>query len=276
MYKVLTVSSQDNLIQLTRVLWQRRIPHRVIEVGLQQQIWLQHMEHATLVLELWYQLQHNKSITETDSSVQVCGKHPLLQAPVTILVVIVTLLVSLMTSLGRDYLVVSWLSLHQVNFGFQVMIKPGWELIASGQWWRLWSPVLLHFGWLHLVFNLLWWIDLGGRIERQHSSVLLLLSVLIIGIVSNLAQGLASANLFGGLSGVIYGLLGYIWLWDRLNPPQFQLPQGILIFMLLWMVLGISGLLTQLGLGQMANMAHLTGLIVGLVWALLVTFWQRR
>jgi GlpG protein len=47
-------------------------------------------------------------------------------------------------------------------------------------------------------------------------------------------------------------------------------------FMLLWLVLGFTGVLQGVGLGAIANTAHLAGLLAGLLWLLLVRFLGRR
>jgi GlpG protein len=75
--------------------------------------------------------------------------------------------------------------------------------------------------------------------------------------------------LFGGLSGVIFGLMGYTWLWDRLNTEQrFGMPTSLMTFMMIWLVLGVSGLTERLGFGSIANTAHLVGLLSGLLCVL--------
>src|SRR5699024_12706568 len=88
---------------------------------------------------------------------------------------------------------------------------------ASTQPWRLISPMLLHFSVMHLVFNLLFWMELGGVIERFQSSQQLLFVTIITALVSSVAQFFATGANFGGLSGVVYGLLGYLWLYKRAN-----------------------------------------------------------
>jgi GlpG protein len=88
---------------------------------------------------------------------------------------------------------------------------------------------------------------------------------LLIGVVSNTAQWLWSgSSLFGGLSGVLYGLLGYCWVYQKLAPNVFfDLPRGVIIMMLAWLVLCMTGLITLLGFGAIANAAHVSGFVAG-------------
>src|SRR5690606_16541906 len=74
--------------------------------------------------------------------------------------------------------------------------------IASGQLWRLVTPIFLHGGILHLVFNMLWLYQLGSAIEHYEGSRLLLLMVMILGALCNTAQYLVSGPAFVGMSGV--------------------------------------------------------------------------
>lgn len=139
--------------------------------------------------------------------------------------------------------------------------------LASGQYWRLITPIFLHFGLVHLVFNSLWLSMLGSRIEQLNGSLHLILLVVLSGIVSNMAQYFWTGSFyFGGMSGVVYALLGYIWIKSKLVPhPELQLPPGIVGFMLGWLVVCMTGVLdVLLGVG-IANAAHLGGLVIGMV-----------
>ena len=134
------------------------------------------------------------------------------------------------------------------------------EGLAS-QPWRLFTPMLLHFSLLHILFNLLWWSDLGRLIERHQSGLQLILITLVTAAVSNVAQFLDTGPRFGGLSGVVYGLLGYLWIYGKLNPDSgYALRREIVIFMLAWLVICFVGLS-----GIVANTAHLAGLVSGCV-----------
>lgn len=135
---------------------------------------------------------------------------------------------------------------------------------VGGEWWRLLTPAILHFTLLHIAFNLLWWWELGGLVERAQSPARLLALTVVIAVVSNAAQFLAYGPQFGGLSAVVYGLLGYLWLYPLGDPgAPFRLRPGIVVFMLAWLAIGYSGLLDTLFGLQVSNHGHLAGLLAG-------------
>ena len=99
-------------------------------------------------------------------------------------------------------------------------------------------------------------------IERAQNRIQLALLVIAIGISSNLAQYAFDGPGFGGMSGVVYGLLGYIWMQGRFNPRfGISLRKPIVVWMLAWYVICLTGLV-----GSIANMAHTAGLALGIVW----------
>ena len=133
------------------------------------------------------------------------------------------------------------------------------------------SPLLLHFDILHIIFNLLWWLELGGVVERHQSSGRLLLVTLVTSLVANVAQYSVSGPAFGGMSGVVYGLLGYLWMYGRVFPESgLVLRRGIVVFMLIWMVICFVGLS-----GIVANEAHLGGLASGCLLGVLAGLKER-
>ena len=142
--------------------------------------------------------------------------------------------------------------------------------IAEGELWRLVTPIFVHFGLMHFVFNGLWLSLLGGRIEALLGPVHLLLLVLVSAVISNMAQFVWTGSVaFGGMSGVIYALLGYIWIRNLLAPhPMLALPKELIGFMLFWLLFCMTGVLDfLLGVG-IANAAHFGGLIVGMLLGL--------
>jgi len=148
---------------------------------------------------------------------------------------------------------------------------------AAGEYWRLLTPIFLHFGWLHITFNSLWMWELGALIEQRLGSMLLTLLVLGCGVGSNLAQYLYTGpSLFGGLSGVVYALLGFCWVYNAVLPAAgLGVPRGIILFMLAWLVFCMLGPTEALGLGSIANAAHLGGLVLGCACAAVLSGWRR-
>ena len=193
-------------------------------------------------------------------------------APVSTVLILASVVVAVLSDLGKDLTVLTWLTLADLR-GSDRSIADGFTALTRGEVWRLVTPIIIHFGPLHLLFNLLWLKDLGPTIERRWSSLTLLLLVLVSAVVSNIAQfvvnwdlanGLRFANaLSGGMSGVVYALLGYLWIRGRAEPSaEVRLPPMVVWMMLGWLVLCMTGTL-----GHVGNVAPLVGLVVGMGWA---------
>lgn len=130
--------------------------------------------------------------------------------------------------------------------------------------WRLLGPAFFHFSWLHIVFNTMWWWQLGGSIEKALGKGTLINLLLISAIFSNLGQFFVSGANFGGLSGVVYALVGFVWWYGYLAPEKgLSLSKPIIGFLLFWLLLGFVEVLPV----NMANTAHLLGLISGCLLA---------
>ena len=152
------------------------------------------------------------------------------------------------------------------------------DTLANGQYWRLITPIFLHFGIFHIAFNGLWLWEFGRRIEVHVGGAHLLILVLVAGLVSNYSQYLWSGpSLFGGMSGVLYALLGYLWIRNRVAPqPGLALPPGIVGFMLAWLLICMTGVIDLLFQGSVANAAHASGLIAGMALGLVFGLANRR
>lgn len=145
-----------------------------------------------------------------------------------------------------------------------LFIAPLNELVVTHEWWRLLTPAFIHFSFMHIAFNLLWWWILGQQIELRMGRSTLLLLLVSIGVISNVGQLMVSGPNFGGLSGVVYGLLGFYWILGWFRPHWgFVLNKGVIGFMLAWLALGYVDILPV----NMANTAHTLGLLTGMIWA---------
>lgn len=150
--------------------------------------------------------------------------------------------------------------------------RHGLVAIREGQVWRLITPIFMHdpHNFLHILFNMLWLRSLGTAIELRRGSKYLLALVLVIGVVSNLAQYFWEGPAFFGMSGVVYGLFGYVWVKSHLDPRSgfFMHPSNVAI-MLIWLVLGFTNIM------PIANGAHAAGLVAGMVWGLISAYLRR-
>jgi len=151
-----------------------------------------------------------------------------------------------------------------------LLMQPLSVLAENHEWWRLLGPAFIHFSALHIIFNLLWWCMLGAKIESTFGKSMLFMVFALSAIISNVAQAMfttpvqGNLMLFGGLSGVVYAVMGFVWWLGWLKPQWgLSLPKSVIGFMLVWLVLGFADVLWV----NMANAAHTAGLITGCLLA---------
>ncbi len=277
MIQVLEISIDIDLALFSRHLWQLGIRHRIFEASGRQQLWVENPDDKAEVIRQFDllrsgQLQLEKRVREDiRPGVSVVARFTgaLKRFPACLFFIFLSVLCYPLTWGIDQGQIGPWL--HYFTYtdfaisGDHILFAPFSHGMDHGQVWRLWTPMLIHFGLIHITFNLLWLWEIGRRIELRQGSARLINIVMISALVSNGVQHLMSGEvLFGGMSGVVYGLLGYALVWSRLRPAQsFGLPNGIYVFMLIWLALGFSGLIDVLGFGSIANGAHLGGLVAG-------------
>jgi len=148
------------------------------------------------------------------------------------------------------------------------------EKIKKGQVWRLFTPCLLHGDFIHLIFNMMWLATLSSQIERKIGMPRLIIMSLLIGIISNTAQYIMSGPVFLGYSGIICGMLTFIWQRQKnASWELYDLSKSTISFISLFIVgmllLQIVSTFTvyfgykPLFQTNIANTAHIIGGIVG-------------
>lgn len=154
-------------------------------------------------------------------------------------------------------------------------LPPGtlFSKIREGQVWRLISPVLLHGGWLHLLFNMAWLYILGRQIEDRLGKIRYVFLSLLLGILSNVAQYLVSGPIFLGYSGIVVGMVGFIWMRQKIAPWEgYPLQRPVIIFVSVFvaamLALEIISMTLQffhlrVGYANIANTAHVIGGVFG-------------
>ena len=179
---------------------------------------------------------------------------------------------TLLTNFGLNNYLELFLFL-KTDIGFQYPALENTYLL-NNEWWRLLTPTFLHFSLTHLAFNCLWIYILGSKIEELDGKGLLLFVFVTSSILSNAGQFLWTQQiLFGGLSGGVYGLLGYCFIIELDGKKgRYGLPEALYLFMLIWVLIGFTGILSVFGFGNVANTAHLIGMIAGFIIGLITKY----
>ena len=181
----------------------------------------------------------------------------------TILLVAASVAITVLSDFGKESNVTDWITLSNIG--------PNLPEVRQGELWRLFTPMFLHLGWLHLVFDMYWLYVLGSMIEIRRGTLVLAALVVISQLVSGLAQNFDNGPAFGGMSGVVYALFGYCWMKTRFDPTSgIFIDSQTVMLMLVWLVLCQTGYV-----GHVANTAHFAGLAVGLVGGYVPTLLKR-
>jgi GlpG protein len=275
MFKVIELDHSKDPSQFSRILWQQRISHRIYQEADRQILAIATTRDIQRVLDMYENWRKGELLPNENDSASVAPylnfNHgvsslftALLRYPVTLSLILACCMLALiaplqeMSDLTRLFLYPDFAySTRTINLA-AVM-----ERFSFQQLLNMISPMLLHAGLLHLSFNMLWLWEFGRRIEANQASWVMLPLIVTLALVSNTAQYLFSASIyFGGMSGVVYGLFAYTWMWQLFDPAKgIKLPVNLVIFMLLALFI-----LTMLGLESIADTAHVTGLLCGVLY----------
>lgn len=138
---------------------------------------------------------------------------------------------------------------------------PG-EDIWNGQLWGLLSSNFVHLELWHIAANLYWLWQLGKKVEYEKRFFRFFFIALTTGLISSIYQLAFSDETGIGLSGIVYGLFGYLLVQGRYQE-QFRghLTQKTICFFLVWLVLCF--VLTYAGELNAGNAGHVSGLVWG-------------
>ena len=163
---------------------------------------------------------------------------------------------------------------------------PLFERIREGEVWRLFTPALLHSDIFHILFNMLWLAILGKQLEQKLGITRYLILTLALGIFSNIMQYLMGGPNFIGYSGILCGMLAFIWVRQRKTPWEGYLLQkstfGFIAFFILTMFLiQVASFFSEVYYQQslapgIVNTAHLSGALMGWLLGKLEFFSQRH
>lgn len=132
-------------------------------------------------------------------------------------------------------------------------------LITNGEWWRLLTPMFLHAGITHILFNMFSLFVFGPELEKVCGKIRFFTLYMLAGIFGNVATYFLKEPNYAhvGASGAIFGIFGafgaLIYYTKKSIPELRQIVLPIIV---------ISLVMTFLQPGINAT-AHVAGLIVG-------------
>lgn len=263
---VLQARPEINLSPITERLWQANIPHRVIMNQQTQDLWVAREEDAEQV-KIWVQQWQQGQLTpQPDSKEQLPWQVKMQQLlvtassfPLTVLMLVVLGIIFLCQQIGLVNLN-DWLLQPALWSGEKFDLITFWQ----NDVYRWWSPALIHLSLMHLIMNSFWWWVLGRQIETRDGHWVLLVLSLVFAVGAGFAQYWAVGPFFAGLSGVVYGLMGWTWSRQTFKGQHYDLPTWLFPFMIITMVVMmlVDGAGMEMRIG---HESHLAGAVIGVV-----------
>ena len=168
-----------------------------------------------------------------------------------------------------NVIVFCWeLSTGDTSDGY-VLVKDGalyGQLVAAGQWWRIFTAAFLHAGWLHIATNMFALYQVGTFVEllygRARMAIIYFLAIIGSGVAVYYFSYDAPTV---GASGAIFGLFGALTAAGlRLGKTGRDLVQQSAGIIILNLILGFTVF------RFVSNAAHIGGLIAGALVGLLL------
>ncbi len=263
-----TFPLDQDLSQLNRALTESGVPHRITEEQGQQCLWLPADDEGRVSVALSELVDSGLRGELNTPPPREFVRGPrgpsaldvLKRAPVTL----VTLILG---ALG--FVAVGWLRSDAVFHALSFL--PPEQIVSSGQLYRFITPAFFHFSEMHFLFNALWVYLIGSTIELYWGWRRSALLFVLLAVVSNTLQYIVSGEIyFGGLSGVVYGYMGFIGVaYGVFKVRQLAVASGIFFFAVLSLVLGFAGVLDWMTGARIAHWAHLGGFASGVIAAFL-------
>ena len=182
---------------------------------------------------------------------------------VTYLLMIISVAVAIYSQLGQDKGAIHGLFIADLKVeGEFVRWLPGLAEIRAGEIWRLITPIFIHFSLIHIAFNMMLLKDLGALVESRFGGLYLFGLVVVSAALSNVGQHFWGGPIFGGMSGIVYALFGFLWTRGKLDrSATWEINPTTVHWMIGWFVICLVGIIPYV-----ANACHAIGLAVGMAW----------
>ena len=281
MIKAASLGIDIDLLSYSQFLKQQGLRHRIVEESGMQAIYVESSIEVQFIQQSLEKFINGKEIEQSErarpSGSAISIKRIIysiltafIQSPITMILIVICLTVAAISSLGA--------AASRVDFMFYPLIDSSslsaliGDINSLGVAFGTLAPMFLHFGELHLVFNLLWLWYFGKQLESLQPAGMFIALVVLTSFVSNTTQYMAiEYNNFGGMSGVVYGLLGYTWIIHSLMPRSYLLINtNMFIFFVLALVL-----MEVVASSWIATAAHVGGLVSGVAIGIATVLFYR-
>lgn len=284
MIEALSADLEIDFRPFIRYLSTQGVRHRISEESGKQVLWVATEAEAATVRQAYARWrQEPELLDELNRSWETqAGVNPVRSSvanllfrqiyymPITVSLTVLCLLVAVVSALGNQ--------VGRVDFLFYPLLNASglFPLLADidslSDVLRTLTPMLLHFGEIHLVFNLLWLWYFGKQLEPVQPRTLYLMLIVLLAFISNTAQYLVlEYNNFGGMSGVVYGLVAYTWVIHNLMPrSRLMINNSMFAVFVAAMIL-----MEVFASSLIATAAHVGGLLAGLVLGVIVVAYYR-
>ena len=146
-------------------------------------------------------------------------------------------------------------------------------VIEEQQYYRVFTSMFLHFGFEHLMNNMVMLMVIGWNLEMEIGTIRFLIIYLLSGLGGNLMSALLSLkiceySISAGASGAIFGLIGalfYVAIRNRGRIGNIT-GRGIIVLIVLSLYFGYAS-------SGVDNMAHIGGLVSGFFLGVLL-YWK--
>jgi GlpG protein len=267
MIKATSLDIGNNLSGFSQFLSSQGLKHRINEESGQQVIWVQSEADAEIVrqaLQKWSPGMEAQAEQRFASNLgmpfapaRLISKlvKAFFSSPVTLILVVVCGIVAVASSLGANT--------NPVNFLFYPRLASDNLFVLLGEittplvFIQTLTPMFLYF---------------GKQLEAIQPLWIFLALIVVTAFVSNTTQYLATGfNNFGGMSGVVYGLVGYTWVIHNFMPrSRLLLNNSMFVFFVIALIL-----MEVFASSSIATAAHVGGLISGLVLGVVMVAYYR-
>lgn len=131
-------------------------------------------------------------------------------------------------------------------------------LIYEGEWWRFFTAIFLHIGYLHLIMNSIALYYLGSAVERIYGTTRFVLIYVIAGLFGSISSFAFNSQVSAGASGAIFGCFGALLFFGVVHRKLFFRTMGVNLIVILAINLVFGFMIPMID-----NSAHIGGLIGG-------------